>query len=1057
MKRRVGWLMAVWVLAGMGWLSLFGLVQPLHAATWTVGIAPCTTTIQACINLAAPGDTVNIPTGVYMESLSLNKAVSLVGAGTSSTFIRAAAGQRVLTISGAAVDSSVQIVAMRLQNGDVAGGNQCSAGFVTTNCGGGILITGNAAPTLSNLIIRNNAAYSGGGLFVDAGSFLPPLDNVTLLLNDAVLAAGGAYFVEGVTVNNGRFESNEALNNVAGGARFSGDTVINNSVFLDNTANCTSSMGICHAGGLYAFEVNLTINNSTFANNRCVNPFDNDCDGGGVYWSRSFNGPYTVSVNDTDFINNEATRSGGGLMLASSFFADEVLVTGGRFEGNVAATGDGGAIRAARLVLSGTQIVANTAGGFKDAFSEGGAVNTAYTTTITNAVFSGNVSQDRGGALVVDSVGPVTIDNSVFFSNTARDNGGAIYISLAETRLLHSRIEANRVTTTTTFFGYGYGGGLWAGNDLFLTDTEVISNVTRWRGGGVYAAPGGGGQVGVVNGRFAGNSTLARIFIGDGGGGLYVLNSSGPTTISGTAFLSNTAVGGGGGMFAFGPVSLLGGRIEGNESTEQSGGGLFVDGSFTASGGSQFVHNRADFSGGGLAVDGTAMLTGAVFTDNEVVNGSGGGAYVADELTINSSQFVNNQTTGFTGGGLAGFGAMTVTNSLFQDNVSAGSGGGLAGSFGVMTLAGNQFLGNTAVNNGGGLSTSGNIVMTNNLIQQNQTTVGSGGGLYTSGSVVATDNTIHQNIGALHGGGAFINSGATFIGGILSDNQAAAGSGGGYYGTLSQLRVNGTTFTQNQAAVNGGGAYAFDGMAVGNGLFTENTAGNAGGGLFLHRFANITATQFLSNTADLGGGLAISRTSTGTAVQSMVNSVFANNTAGTSGTDFYYNQPRPINLIHNTFAQAGLGGGSAVYVAVGTVALINNIVTSHTTGIENVAGTVSSDFNLFFGNNNNTVGTVASSNSVVGDPDFVNAANHDFRLVIGSPALDSGTNAGVTVDLLGMARPLNAGFDRGAYEGQFTPTAVTLTTLTVQPSSPIWRGLFLILLLISISYWRRKT
>jgi len=69
------------------------------------------------------------------------------------------------------------------------------------------------------------------------------------------------------------------------------------------------------------------------------------------------------------------------------------------------------------------------------------------------------------------------------------------------------------------------------------------------------------------------------------------------------------------------------------------------------------------------------------------------------------------------------------------------------------------------------------------------------------------------------------------------------------------------------------------------------------------------------------------------------------------------------------------------------------------------------------------------THSFLATPDtlFVNAAAHDYRLREDSPALNKGsTQAGISADITGAARPSGAGYDIGAYELQvstpFTPT-----------------------------------
>ena len=64
-------------------------------------------------------------------------------------------------------------------------------------------------------------------------------------------------------------------------------------------------------------------------------------------------------------------------------------------------------------------------------------------------------------------------------------------------------------------------------------------------------------------------------------------------------------------------------------------------------------------------------------------------------------------------------------------------------------------------------------------------------------------------------------------------------------------------------------------------------------------------------------------------------------------------------------------------------------------------------------------------------PLFVDLGGRDLRLRYGSPAVDSGVDAGVAADYLGSARPQGGGFDRGAYElvpGVFADGFETATT-----------------------------
>ena len=87
-------LLALCLLAILLGLGLFLFAEPALATNYTVGGA-CGSTIQACINFAANGDTISIPAGTYSESLTLDKAISLTGALSTTTFIHAISNQRV--------------------------------------------------------------------------------------------------------------------------------------------------------------------------------------------------------------------------------------------------------------------------------------------------------------------------------------------------------------------------------------------------------------------------------------------------------------------------------------------------------------------------------------------------------------------------------------------------------------------------------------------------------------------------------------------------------------------------------------------------------------------------------------------------------------------------------------------------------------------------------------------------------------------------------------------------------------------------------------------------
>lgn len=244
---------------------------------------------------------------------------------------------------------------------------------------------------------------------------------------------------------------------------------------------------------------------------------------------------------------------------------------------------------------------------------------------------------------------------------------------------------------------------------------------------------------------------------------------------------------------------------------------------------------------------------------------------------------------------------------------------------------------------------------------------------------------------------AYLGSGASLSGFTLANGHTRETgdedrdqSGGGAWlengGILENCIVR-----DNAAALFGGGV---KGGEVRNSTLRDNTAVNGGGSFDARLFRCVVA----GNTAlDLGGG-----TCGGTLENGLVHGNLALMGGGGASN----------RLLHSTVAgnQATLSGGG-IYRGFAT----NSIL------YFNAAGDWPNYFNSICRYCCTTPDPQTSGN-VLGDPLFVDAANGDFQLVDGSPAIDAAIATDLSEDLAGMHRPLlgiPGGIpapDMGAYE-----------------------------------------
>ncbi|WP_405265696.1 beta strand repeat-containing protein, partial [Methanobrevibacter sp.] len=284
-------------------------------------------------------------------------------------------------------------------------------------------------------------------------------DNVTFTLNQNVTSTAGAlaagiYNTNTFNIVNSKFVDSNVYTTTSyylglidnnGGTLTVENTIFNGNSFIDNSTSSSLYFdGLIYNMGTLTFEnVNVTnnymetpsnsrglirtytnskntINNSRFENNT-LNSTANNAQGTVIFAEAG-----TLTITNSEFINNTGARSGGALYIA----INPTLVNN-TFEKNVA-TESGGAI----YLASGASqpvFINNT---FKENKAmTGGAIYSGYSLqssksyNFTANTFIANEATKNGGAVYAASIGSNTypVENNVFINNKAGEKGGAIY------------------------------------------------------------------------------------------------------------------------------------------------------------------------------------------------------------------------------------------------------------------------------------------------------------------------------------------------------------------------------------------------------------------------------------------------------------------------------------------------------------------------------------------------------------------------------------------------------------------------------------------------------
>jgi hypothetical protein len=293
----------------------------------------------------------------------------------------------------------------------------------------------------------------------------------------------------------------------------------------------------------------------------------------GNHASRVFDipGPVTVALAGLTVANGSAAGDGGGIAAGQG---SRLTVTGTVISGNACSNYSfGGGV--SYLDLSGTgqlTIVHSTiCGNFADL--DGGGLEVEFgSALVVDSTISNNVcAVARGG---IANLGLLTLTNCTVTGNRAQQAGGigngfsSAPISLAINNCTISGNSATGGVTTA-----GYGGGIYSGEPLTVTDSTIAGNTATDDGGGIYNS---GGPLTVTDSILSGNTAMIS------GGGIY--NDFGNVTVTGSTISGNSAIGFGGGIFnaAGHQLTITNSTLSGN--TANSGSGIYNSGMFAVRG-----------------------------------------------------------------------------------------------------------------------------------------------------------------------------------------------------------------------------------------------------------------------------------------------------------------------------------------------------------------------------------------------------------------------------------------------------------------------------------------
>ncbi len=401
------------LLATSGWPAPAAAANTLCVSQG--GVGGCLGSITAAIAAASNGDTILIAGGggPYLERLTINKSLNLIGDSAATTIIDGGGLGQVIRITATV---TVTLTNLTIRNGQSAGGSQVD------HWGGGIHAD-HATLTLNNSVVTGNHSGGGGGCCGEGGGGIY-VGHGALTLNHTL-----------VTSNTTGTPSDNSIGGSQGGPGGDGGGIYNdlsrltlNFSLISHNATGRGSHGDTrggsggYGGGLITVEGSVTLNNSAILDNASGDGGSSGVTGGdgglggGIFnqasaltVTRSTIGNNVTGAGGAGGATNGASGSGAGLYVRGPYAPAPraIIINSSTLSGN--ATGRG---------------LANGFGG------DGGGLfaNNQNTITITNSTLAWNIiDDDKVGGGIANITSTVIMENSLVVNNHQQSGPDAVH------------------------------------------------------------------------------------------------------------------------------------------------------------------------------------------------------------------------------------------------------------------------------------------------------------------------------------------------------------------------------------------------------------------------------------------------------------------------------------------------------------------------------------------------------------------------------------------------------------------------------------------------------